>query len=111
MPNVDVEGYELDVFLGAEKVIARHHPLIFCEIERRHNPDYARTFALLRSHGYLSFVFNGGGPRLFDGDTIDKLQSDVALAARLSGTYDSRHNAYINNFVFQHPASRIKVAQ
>ena len=109
--KIDVEGHELEVFRGAQKLIAHHHPLIFCEIEKRHNMNYAAVFGLMRSMGYTSYVFRGGRYLRFDGIEIGHLQTEAALAARLRGDYDLKSNAYTNNFVFQHSKSRIKVVQ
>ena len=106
--KVDVEGYELEVFKGAQALIARHHPLILCEIEERHNAGYFEVFKLLRAAGYRSHVFQAGSFRPFDGDTIAHFQSAEALKVRLADSYDPAKNRYINNFVFQHPQSRIK---
>jgi FkbM family methyltransferase len=109
--KVDVEGYELEVFKGARRLIDRHHPLIVCEIEQRHNAAYADIFRLLRTLGYRVYVFRQGGFQPFDGDAIEPLQSAQALQARLAGRYDPANNPYINNFVFQHPQSRIQVVR
>jgi FkbM family methyltransferase len=108
--KVDVEGYENAVFRGAVKLLGTHHPLVICEIEERHNADYRETFALLRSLGYITYVYRDGAYRIFEGDAIRDMQQEDALEARLSGQHDARTNVYINNFVFQHPQSRVKVA-
>jgi FkbM family methyltransferase len=109
--KVDVEGYELQVFLGAGTLISRYHPLIFCEIEMRHNERYREVFRLLRSGGYVSCIFRDGAFRVFQGEALDELQTMEALKDRLDGTYDPQMNRYVNNFVFQHELSRIKVIQ
>jgi FkbM family methyltransferase len=109
--KVDVEGYELEVFKGATTLLQRYHPLIFCEIEQRHNAGYADVFRLLRAAGYSSYVFQEGRFVLFAGEAIDALQSAHALQVRLDRSYDPARNLYVNNFVFQHPESRIKVAK
>lgn len=109
--KVDVEGYELEVFKGAALLLERHHPLIFCEIEQRHNAAYAAVFRLLRAAGYSSYVFQEGDFRLHAGEALDELQSAEALRARLNRSYDPDRNLYVNNFVFQHPKSRIKVSK
>ena len=108
--KVDVEGYEFEVFRGAQKLIEKHHPLVICEVEARHDPEYLRTFNFLRGLGYSVYVFQGRAFRLFEEDDIRPLQSAAALEVRLSGRYDPASNVYINNFTFQHPLSRIKVA-
>jgi FkbM family methyltransferase len=109
--KVDVEGYELEVFKGAQALIARHHPLIFCEIEKRHNAECGKVFQLLRAADYKSYVFQEGSFLAFNGDAIDHLQPTEALKIRLDGSYNPAKNLYINNFVFQHPQSRIKVTK
>ena len=101
--KVDVEGYELEVFLGAGRLIARHHPLIICEIEQRHNRDCDKVFQLLRSAGYKTYIFQDKRFQPFDGDSIEHLQTSPPR-----GSHAFR---YINNFVFQHTRSRIKVVE
>lgn len=107
--KVDVEGYELEVFIGAEKTLNTFHPLIICEIEARHNSEYAKVFELLCTLGYESYIYRDGQYQLYDGKNIEELQSASDLDARLQGNYDPASNKYINNFVFQHKLSKIKV--
>ena len=97
--KVDVEGYELEVFRGAEQILATHHPLIICEIEARHNSEYHKVFELLSGLGYRCFIYRQGHYESFDGSDIEKLQLQA----------DS--NKYINNFVFQHQQSKVKVSE
>jgi FkbM family methyltransferase len=107
--KVDVEGYELQVFEGAIQLLTCHHPLIFCEIEARHNEAYGKLFSLLQQLGYQCYIHRSGGFEKFDGAQIEVLQRQEDLAVRLSRNYDPMNNRYINNFVFQHRESRIKV--
>jgi FkbM family methyltransferase len=108
--KIDVEGYESEVLEGGKALISRFQPLIFCEIEKRHNAEYMRVFNYLRSAGYVSYIFQAGKYEVFDGDSIEHLQSEGALRTRVDGSYDPLRNLYVNNFVFQHALSRIKVA-
>jgi FkbM family methyltransferase len=107
--KVDVEGYELEVFKGAFHVLSQHLPLIICEIEARHNANYRDVFVLLRGLGYECYIFRKGVFELFSRDVIEDIQLEDDLNVRLSGNYDSSDNRYINNFIFQHPQTRIKV--
>lgn len=109
--KVDVEGYELAVFEGAANTLARHRPLVICEIEARHSMEYLKVFQLLRNLGYTSFVWSDGHFRRFDGDDIAPMQREEDLAYRLSRAYRPGKGNYINNFSFEHPESKIKVSQ
>ena len=107
--KVDIEGYELNAFLGARRILATHTPLVFCEIEKRHNSDYGKVFELFKSLGYTTYAFIENAFVPFDYHQIESVQSPEALKIRLSPNHDAKKNTYINNFVFQHPDSRIKV--
>ena len=107
--KIDVEGFENAVLAGAAAIIARHHPLLIAEIEARHNPRYSEVFASLRSIGYEVFYAVDGTYQRLTGNQIEALQTSTALAVRLSPGHDARQNRYINNFVFQHPRTRIKL--
>ena len=52
--KIDVEGHELSVLRGAEKILTEHGPLLVCEIEARHLPDrdVVRVLDWLRAAGY-----------------------------------------------------------
>lgn len=104
--KIDVEGFENAVLAGAVALIAQHRPVIIAEIEARHNADYGAAFAQLRSAGYGVRFWRDGAYHSLDDDRIEPLQRLEDLAVRLEG----RHGNYINNFVFQHPDSRIKLA-
>ena len=107
--KIDVEGYELEVIRGAMRILSQHYPLLICEIEVRHNANYGEVFSALRSVGYSCFFCRGGHYHELLGNDISPLQSEADLSVRLSPTYNPARNEYINNFVFQHPRSRVKV--
>jgi FkbM family methyltransferase len=109
--KIDVEGYENQVVRGALKTLEVHRPFLICEIEARHNPAYAYVFETLRSLGYGCFVFRNRRYEEFSANGIEDLQRPSDLAIRLSAEYQPGENSYLNNFVFQHPSSRIKVVK
>jgi FkbM family methyltransferase len=106
--KIDVEGYELNVLEGAVGLIDAHKPLIICEIEARHNPRYKEAFALLAGRGYAVFVMGETGFRPFTDDGIEHVQRAEDLDKRLHGAASEKLK-YVNNFIFQHPDSKIKV--
>lgn len=92
------------------KTLGRHRPLVIAEIEARHNPRYGDAFALLERLGYrVHFWRDGRYHQLVDHD-IAALQTAEDLAERLRPGHDPAQNRYINNFVFQHSDTRIKLA-
>jgi FkbM family methyltransferase len=108
--KVDVEGFELAVFEGGKGRIEADSPLIFCEIEARHNARYREVFEMLRSLGYSIYYSKSGQLTELRSLDISPLQTAEALAYRLSGGYTPGTSSYINNFVFEHPRSRVKVS-
>ncbi len=108
--KVDVEGFENAVFAGAAKLIAQHLPLVIAEIESRHNPAWRAAFDQLSAIGYSAHFWRGGAYHLFDGGDIAALQTAEDLAGRLRPGHNPAANRYINNFVFQHPDTRIRFA-
>jgi FkbM family methyltransferase len=51
--KIDVEGHELKVLQGAERVLREHQPNMILELEDRHNPGIvAAAFAYLGERGY-----------------------------------------------------------
>lgn len=107
--KIDVEGFENAVIDGATNTIGGHFPLVIAEIEVRHNPEYQHVFQVMRKHGYTALYWLDGAYRVLDGDEITALQRIEDLEKRLAG-HSVKDSRYINNFVFQHPKSRIRFA-
>jgi FkbM family methyltransferase len=108
--KLDIEGYELEAFKGARGLLEQYRPLVICEIEKRHNADFGLVFDLLGSVGYRCFIYRGGDFHPFDERDIAPLQTDEAWRYRIGPNFDPIKNTYINNFVFQHPKSKINVS-
>jgi FkbM family methyltransferase len=107
--KVDIEGYEFEAFKGALGLLEQYRPLLICEIEKRHNAEYRLTFDFLRSLGYRCFFYRDGGFHPFDQQDIGAFQTDDAYRYRTGPDFNPKKNTYINNFVFQHSRSKLKV--
>ncbi|WP_428682432.1 FkbM family methyltransferase [Sphingopyxis sp.] len=106
--KVDIEGYEFEAFKGARKTLETHHPLIIAEIEERHNPDYRDVFRFLADLGYSAYTYRDGRFTPHDGENIEAQQRPEDLEKRLHGGPDEL-SAYVNNFIFMHPQSKVKI--
>lgn len=59
--KVDVEGHEMAVLRGAERILQRDKPNLVLEIEERHAPGcVAAAFKFLGELGYRGFFLHGG---------------------------------------------------
>lgn len=85
----DVEGHELDVFVGAERTLREHRPSVLFECEARHlrGVSMQDVFAHLNGHGYQGTFF-------WRGVTMDVALFDVRVH-QLEG-----RRPYANNFAF-----------
>ncbi len=85
----DVEGHELDVFLGAERTIREHRPSILFECEARHlaGLNMQDVFAHLNGRGYRGAFF-------WRGATMDVALFDARVHQR------EGRRPYANNFAF-----------
>jgi FkbM family methyltransferase len=93
--KVDVEGAELDVFKGAERILREQAPLLIFECENRHlnGARVEDVLAYLHALGYAGrFV---AGNRLLP---VSKF--DAALHQRQDGERFWKARGYCNNFVF-----------
>ena len=87
--KVDVEGHELSVLSGAHDLLTRDNPILFIEIERRHNPDnFTRVFDLLFGLGYKAFVCDGRRVADFRFFNLDRDQPPANVeGGRIKGHY------------------------
>lgn len=93
--KVDVEGAELEVFKGAERILREQSPLLIFECESRHlqGVSMADVFAYLTALGYSgSFV---DGNRL-----LPVSQFDPAVHQKQDSEWFWKVRGYRNNFVF-----------
>lgn len=96
--KIDVEGAELEVFKGAERILRQHMPLLVFECENRHlAPGNVRdVFSYLEGLGYAgSFLC---GDRL-----LPIAQFDAAVHQRHDSQWFWKSKDYCNNFIFRKP--------
>lgn len=86
----DVEGHELEVFRGGERLLRAQRPLLLFECEERHHRRHTsgEVFAFLEGLGYQGCFFARGGLRPLR-------EFDPARHGELSSA------EYANNFVFR----------
>lgn len=93
--KIDVEGHELNVIRGGERLLIKWKPTLQVEIEQRHLkfPMYV-VFQKLQELGYLGFFY-------FEGK-LTNLAEFIPDFHQDPLTADSAPNNYINNFYFIH---------
>jgi FkbM family methyltransferase len=94
--KIDVEGAELAVLKGGERILRQHAPLLVFECENRHlGPGcVGDVFSYLNGLGYAgSFVHRN---RL-----LPVAQFDAAVHQRQDGEWFWKSKDYCNNFIFR----------
>lgn len=97
--KVDVEGHELAVLRGAERILDRDRPTLLVEAENRHRANAVQTLVdYLEPRGYTGWMLIDGivGP-------ISRFDSQVHQATAIDHVaLDQGHRPvdYINNFIF-----------
>jgi FkbM family methyltransferase len=99
--KIDVEGAELGVFKGAERILRQHAPLLVFECENRHlSPGNVwDVFSYLTGLGYEGGFISGD-------DVLPMAQFDAAVHQRQDGEWFFKRKDYCNNFVFRKPPDR-----
>jgi FkbM family methyltransferase len=93
--KVDVEGAELDVFKGAERILREQSPLLIFECENRHlnGISVGDVFAYLNALGYAGHFIAGNS-------LLPVSKFDAAVHQRQDGEWFWKAKGYCNNFVF-----------
>jgi FkbM family methyltransferase len=100
--KVDVEGAELGVLQGAERILRQHAPLLVIECENRHLApgNVMDVFSYLGGLGYVGVFFCRN--RL-----LPISQFDAAVHQRQDGEWFWKCEDYCNNFIFRKPRQAI----
>ena len=99
--KIDVEGAELAVFKGAERILRQHAPLLIFECENRHLApgNVQDVFSYLAGFGYEgSFICRHR--------RLPISQFDAAVHQRQDGEWFWKSKDYCNNFIFRKTAGR-----
>lgn len=94
--KVDVEGAELNVFKGAERILREDRPSLLFESEQRHLRDgstVADGFGFLEQRGYRGWFIHRGVLKPVD-------QFDAAVHQNAEGERFWKSPDYANNFLF-----------
>ena len=99
--KIDVEGAELGVFRGAERILRQHAPLLVFECENRHlAPGHVRdVFSYLEGLGYEGSFVSGNR-------VLPLAEFDAAVHQRQQGEWFWKQPDYCNNFIFCVPPGR-----
>jgi FkbM family methyltransferase len=97
--KIDVEGAELALFKGAERILRQHAPLLIFECENRHLApgNVQDVFSYLAGFGYEgSFICRNR--------RLPISQFDAAVHQRQDGEWFWKSKDYCNNFIFRKTA-------
>ncbi len=98
--KVDVEGFELQVFKGAQRILSEASPLLVFECENRHLEQGTVD-------DVLNFLYQRGydGHYVHRGELIPAKQFNAAVQQLEEGEEFYKNKDYCNNFVFRkdHP--------
>lgn len=99
--KIDVEGAELGVFKGAERILRQHAPLLVFECENRHlaPSTVGDVFSYLAGLGYEGSFIRGS-------QVLPISRFDAALHQRQDGEWFWKRKDYCNNFVFRKTPGR-----
>ena len=94
--KVDVEGAELDVFKGAERILTQDRPVLLFECEQRHmrTGTVMDCFQHLEARGYQGWFIHGGALK-------PVAEFDLAVHQSQAGERFWRSPDYSNNFLFK----------
>ena len=97
--KIDVEGHELSVLQGAEKLLARWRPTVLVEVEERHSPGaLGRVTAFFDALNYRGFFLFDSALRPLS-EFLPDMQNPLLLRVLDAGA-PRKAIPYVNNFIF-----------
>jgi FkbM family methyltransferase len=97
--KIDVEGHELSVLQGAEKLLARWRPTVLVEVEERHSPGaLGRVTAFFDALNYRGFFLFDSALRPLS-EFLPDMQNPLLLRVLDTGA-PRKAIPYVNNFIF-----------
>jgi len=97
--KIDVEGHELSVLQGAEKLLARRRPTVLVEVEERHSPGaLGRVTAFFDALNYRGFFLFDSALRPLS-EFLPDMQNPLLLRVLDTGA-PRKAIPYVNNFIF-----------
>jgi len=97
--KIDVEGHELSVLQGAEKLLARWRPTVLVEVEERHSPGaLGRVNAFFDALNYRGFFLFDSALRPLS-EFLPDMQNPLLLRVLDAGA-PRKAIPYVNNFIF-----------
>lgn len=105
--KIDVEGHEMAVLRGADRVLREDGPNLLVEAEERHRPGAVAELAtLLAGYGYRGLFRDGGQLR-----PIEAFDPAIHQDPRRIGSGPGRIGQYANNFIFTKKAELLAELQ
>ncbi|MFM8699979.1 MAG: FkbM family methyltransferase [Hyphomicrobiales bacterium] len=97
--KIDVEGHELSVLQGAEKLLAHWRPTVLVEVEERHSPGaFGRVTAFFDALNYRGFFLFDSALRPLS-EFLPDMQNPLLLRVLDTGA-PRKAIPYVNNFIF-----------
>ena len=98
--KIDVEGHEMEVLSGGQKLIAQQKPVFMVEAEERHSTDALEKIKdFFEKFHYQGFYISG--KELFP---FDSFVAELQNPSELERSVPRKEMSYINNFIFLPPS-------
>lgn len=98
--KIDVEGHEMEVLSGGQKLISEQQPVFMVEAEERHSPgSLVKIKEFFDKFDYQGFYISG--KEVFP---FDSFVAELQNSQELQRSVPRREMGYVNNFIFIPPS-------